>query len=111
MDISGQEPENAEPDDCDEIGWFDLSDLPENIFPPHQKIFRTIAQLKSASVTRTSGYRRRIRNIETVKSNTRQIIWTAASSTREVLSVYSVTVSVSRMRTPTIRMLFLTTKS
>jgi 8-oxo-dGTP diphosphatase len=41
--IGDQVPINAEPDECDRIGWFPLDDLPDNIFPPHRKIFATIA--------------------------------------------------------------------
>lgn len=32
------EPRNTEPEDCDELRYFPLDDLPENIFPPHQEI-------------------------------------------------------------------------
>jgi 8-oxo-dGTP diphosphatase len=42
VEIRDQEPVNAERDECDEIRWFALDDLPANIFPPHQKIFATI---------------------------------------------------------------------
>jgi len=31
------EPENKEPERCEEWRWFDLSALPENIFPNHKK--------------------------------------------------------------------------
>jgi 8-oxo-dGTP diphosphatase len=31
------EPENKEPDRCEEWCWFDLNSLPENIFPNHKK--------------------------------------------------------------------------
>jgi len=31
------DPENKEPDRCEEWHWFDLNTLPENIFPNHKK--------------------------------------------------------------------------
>jgi 8-oxo-dGTP diphosphatase len=32
------EPRNTEPDDCDELRYFPLDSLPDNIFPPHKEI-------------------------------------------------------------------------
>ncbi len=32
------EPQNTEPDDCDELRYFPIDNLPANIFPPHEKI-------------------------------------------------------------------------
>ena len=31
------EPENKEPDRCEEWRWFDMSKLPENVFPNHKE--------------------------------------------------------------------------
>lgn len=43
VDIGSHEPELSEPDACAEWRWFPLDALPEEIFPPHRKIFQTIA--------------------------------------------------------------------
>ena len=40
--IGDQEPSLLEPEACEEWRWFDLQEVPEDIFPPHQKIFQTI---------------------------------------------------------------------
>ena len=42
VDIGTQEPQLLEPEACEEWRWFNLDDIPENIFPPHKKIFETI---------------------------------------------------------------------
>lgn len=34
------EPRNTEPEDCDELRYFPLDNLPENIFPPHREIIK-----------------------------------------------------------------------
>ncbi len=40
--IGKQQPQRCEPDMCEEWRWFPISELPEDIFPPHAKIFATI---------------------------------------------------------------------
>jgi 8-oxo-dGTP diphosphatase len=42
VDIGPQEPKCNEPDMCEEWRWFPVDELPENIFPPHAKIFDTL---------------------------------------------------------------------
>ncbi|HMO78210.1 MAG TPA: NUDIX domain-containing protein [Candidatus Paceibacterota bacterium] len=36
-------PPVCEPDSCEEWRWFPVNQLPKNIFPPHEKILKTIA--------------------------------------------------------------------
>ncbi len=43
VDIGDQEPELVEPEACDEWRWFELDALPTPLFPPHIKIFKTVA--------------------------------------------------------------------
>ncbi len=43
VDIKDAKPIVNEPDACDEWRWFDLDKIPSNIFPPHKKVFKTIA--------------------------------------------------------------------
>jgi 8-oxo-dGTP diphosphatase len=43
FDIGSQEPQLLEPECCAEWRWFPLDALPDNVFPPHQKILDTIA--------------------------------------------------------------------
>lgn len=43
VDIGDQIPEICEPEMCEEWRWFALEAIPENIFAPHQKIFKTVA--------------------------------------------------------------------
>jgi 8-oxo-dGTP diphosphatase len=43
VDIGDQQPALCEPEACGEWRWFPLNQLPEALFPPHQKIFATIA--------------------------------------------------------------------
>lgn len=42
VDIGDAEPRLLEPEACEEWGWFPVDAIPENIFPPHVKIFDTI---------------------------------------------------------------------
>ena len=41
--IGNQAPQLLEPESCLEWRWFNKNSLPEPIFPPHTKIFSTIA--------------------------------------------------------------------
>lgn len=50
VDIKNKTPKLAEPEFCEEWRWFGLNDLPKNIFPPHKKIFKTIASKKTYHV-------------------------------------------------------------
>lgn len=43
VDIGRQEPQRLEPEACREWRWFKLDELPGNVYPPHSKIFATIA--------------------------------------------------------------------
>ena len=47
VDIGSQEPKLIEPEACSEWRWYRLSELPEPMFAPHQKILRTIKSGKS----------------------------------------------------------------
>ncbi len=42
VDIGSEEPEILEPEACQEWRWFPVDSIPENIFPPHVKIFDTV---------------------------------------------------------------------
>lgn len=42
VELGDQEPKLLEPEACDEWKWFPINALPENIFPPHRKIFNTV---------------------------------------------------------------------
>lgn len=50
VDIKNKEPELAEPEYCEEWRWFPIDDMPKEIFPPHQKIFKTIASQRTYKV-------------------------------------------------------------
>lgn len=38
------EPQRMEPDECDEWRYFDINDLPKNVFPPHVGIIKNYLQ-------------------------------------------------------------------
>ena len=44
VSIDEQELKIMEPESCEEWRWFNLNELPDTIFPPHQKIFKTIEE-------------------------------------------------------------------
>ncbi len=48
-DIGDQEPQLREPEACAEWRWFSLRQLPDNIFPPHQKILANLASPRSSA--------------------------------------------------------------
>lgn len=42
VDIEDQELRLLEPEACEEWRWFLLDEMPDDIFPPHAKIFKTL---------------------------------------------------------------------
>lgn len=46
VNLKGKVPQVTEPEFCEQWKWFELNNLPKNIFPPHKKIFETIASGK-----------------------------------------------------------------
>ena len=47
VNIGDQEPRLLEPNECEEWKFFNLNELPTNMFEPHQKIFKTIRSKKT----------------------------------------------------------------